>query len=353
MSGEKTHSATPRRRQEARKKGQILKSAELSSGIEFLAVFLVLKFWLPSLSTQLAQFARFILQWQVKNELSISMVQQLMMSAVMVVIKGVAPIAAVVVVTGIFVNFLQVGSLFTLTPLTPDLQRLNPVNGFQKMFSVRSLVELVKSLLKLSLLGYILYSSISSNLVPQLPEIEQASIFGGVSILGNILVGLAWKAALVFIILGIADYLYQWWEYERSLKMSREELKEEFKSTEGDPHVRAAIKRRQRAMASRRMMQEVPKADVVITNPTHFAVAIHYDNKAMQAPVVLAKGQDEVALKIRMVAEEHKVPLVENPPLARSLFRNVDIGQPVPPQLYKAVAEVLAFVYRLNRKRIS
>lgn len=352
MSGERQFKATPRRRQEARKKGQILKSQELTSGIIFLGMFLLLKFWLPIAVLELGRFSKTVFQ-QPQADLTDAAVRLIINQAVVVGAKVVAPLAAGGVVFAILANFLQIGSLFSVSPLAPDFQRINPVAGFQRLFSVRSLVELLKSLLKLAILGYLVYQAFMSGVAPRLGEIQASPLATGIRILGEALVGLTWKVALFFIVLGIGDYLYQWWEYERSLKMSHQELKEEMKSTEGDPLLKGEIKRKQKAMAMRRMMQEVPRADVVITNPTHFAVAIRYDSESMDAPQVVAKGQDEVALRIKEAAREHEVPLVENPPLARTLFRSVEIGQPVPHELYKGVAEVLAFVYRLNRRRIS
>ncbi len=353
MSGERTHSATPRRRQEARKKGQVRKSHELSYSLVFLGLFLILKYLLPSMLTEIYGYFQFIYSHPNVQDLTVPYVQKIMNEAVLVCVKVVAPFAGGTLVLGFVVNYVQVGSVFSLKPLTPDLQRINPVEGFKRLVSVRLLVELAKSLLKLSVLSYLIYSVVYSDLLPRLPEVENSSLTGGVGILGEILASLTWKVALVFITLGVADYLYQWWEYERSLKMSHQELKEEFKNIEGNPQLKGEIKRRQRAMAMRRMMQDVPKADFVVTNPTHFSVAVRYDAELMNAPVVVAKGQDEIAYRIRQMATEHKVPLIENPPLARSLYRSVEIGQPVPPQLYKAVAEVLAFVYRINRKKTS
>ncbi len=353
MSGERTYAATPRRRQEARKKGQVRKSHELSYSLIFLGLFLILKYLLPSMLTEISGYFQFVYSNPNVQDLTVPYVQKIMNEAALVGVKVVAPSAGGALALGLIVNYVQVGSLFSFKPLTPDLQRINPIEGFKRLFSVRSLVELGKSLLKLSVLSYLIYSVVHSELLPRLPEIETSSLTGGIGILGEILASLTWKVALLFLILGVADYLYQWWEYERSLKMSHQEIKEEFKNIEGNPQLKGEIKRRQRAMAMRRMMQEIPKADFVVTNPTHFSVAVRYDAESMNAPVVVAKGQDEMAYRIRQAATEHNVPLIENPPLARTLYRSVEIGQPVPPQLYKAVAEVLAFVYRVKRKKTS
>ncbi|MDA8441520.1 MAG: flagellar biosynthesis protein FlhB [Peptococcaceae bacterium] len=353
MSGEKTHSATPRRRSEARNKGQVLKSAELSSAILFVVITAVLKFWLPTLVNNVGNYSVHVFSATPVADYSFAYAQGVILQTFMLVVEGIAPVAVSAFVVSMVVNYLQVGNLFSVQVITPDFQKINPIGGLQKFFSLRSLVELAKSLIKLSIMSYLLYSTLYSQILPQLPVFEGANLAVSLAIFSQILVGIVWKIAIFFLLLGIADYFYQWWNYEKSLKMSKQELKDDFKSSEGDPLVRNAIKRKQRAMSMQRMMQDVPKADVIVTNPTHFAVAIRYEAAMGDAPIVLAKGQDEVALRIKSIAIEHNVPTVENPPLARSLFRNVEIGQPVPPELYKAVAEVLAFVYRLNRKRSS
>jgi len=352
VSGERTFKATAHRRQEARKKGQVLKSSELSMGIVFMGMFLLLKWWLPSMMNEVTKFMQLVYR-RGPIEYTIPSAQLIINEAGLVVVKAVWPIMLGALLMGILVNFLQVGSLFTLKPLSPDFERINPVAGFKRLFSIRTLVELVKSLLKLSLLSYLVYSTLVNDVRSHLFEIHNTTLTRGISLIGSSLAGLTWKVALVFLVLGVADYLYQWWEYERSLMMSHQEMKEEMRNMEGDPQQKGELKRKQKAISMRRMMQEVPKADVIITNPTHFAVAILYSSATMDAPQVVAKGQDEVALRIREVAQEHRVPLVENPPLARSLYRSVEVGQPVPAELFKAVAEVLAFVYRLNRRHIS
>lgn len=218
------------------------------------------------------------------------------------------------------------------------------------MFGVRAWFELAKSLFKVIVIGYFLYATIRDNF-EVFPALQQLSVGQGAVLLGQMIIDLGWKIALAFVVLAVLDYLYQWWDYEKNLKMSHEELKQEYKQTEGNPQLKAEIKRKQRAMAMRRMMQDLKTADVVVTNPTHFAVALRYDPKENSAPYVVAKGADEVALRIKQLAKEYGIVTMENRPLARALFAQTEIGQGVPADLYKAVAEVLAFVYRLKRKK--
>ncbi|MHB1650871.1 MAG: flagellar biosynthesis protein FlhB [Desulfitobacteriaceae bacterium] len=345
---EKQFAATPRRKQEARKKGQVLKSQELVSALMLLGFIAVLKYWLPAMLTRLQGLFPYV--WGLSTDWSPRSIASLMLNLSWVSLQLMAPIFGVAVLVATGANYLQVRSLFTIEPLKPDLSRLSPINGFKRMFGVRAWVELSKSLLKVLLLGYYLYATVRDNL-SVFPALQQLSIGQGAVRLGQTIIDLGWKISLSFFVLAVMDYLYQWWEYEKNLRMSHEELKQEYKQTEGNPQLRSEIKKRQRAIAMRRMMQDLKKADVVVTNPTHFAVALRYDLKEQKAPYVVAKGQDEVALRIRELAREYDIVIMENKPLARALYSQVEIGQIVPADLYKAVAEVLAFVYRLKKKR--
>jgi flagellar biosynthetic protein FlhB len=248
---------------------------------------------------------------------------------------------------GVASNLAQVGFLLTLTPLKPDFSRVNPLEGFKRLFSRRSLVELVKSLAKLTIIGFVIYRVLSGRveMLMALPLIPwPASIF---LVMGAVFDAGIWAAA-VLLGLALVDYGYQRFAFEQQIRMSREEIKEEFKQTEGNPVIRQRVRQLQRAVAQRRMMQAVPKADVVITNPTHYAVALQYDAKSMRAPRVVAKGQDLIAQQIRRIAQEHDVPLMENKPLAQALYKACEVGAEIPGDLYAAVAELLAFVYRLR-----
>ncbi|CAA7602954.1 Type III secretion system substrate exporter, C-terminal [Acididesulfobacillus acetoxydans] len=345
---EKQFTATPRRRQEARKKGQVLKSQELTSAVMLLGFVAVLKFWLPVMLQRLEVLFPYV--WGADTHWNIHSVSGLMVNLLWASVQIAAPVFAAGAIIALAGNFLQVKTLFTSEPLKPDLARLNPVNGFKRMFGSKAWMELAKSLLKVIVIGYCLYVSVRDNLevFPALQRLDvgQAAVF-----LGHAVLSLGWRISLSFLVLAVADYLYQRWDYEKNLRMSREELKEEFKQTEGSPQIRSEIKRRQRAMASRRMMQDLKKADVVVTNPTHISVALRYEPAEKSAPFVVAKGQDAVALRIREMAREYGITILENKPLARALYAQVDLGEAVPAELYKAVAEVLAFVYRLKRRR--
>jgi flagellar biosynthetic protein FlhB len=261
--------------------------------------------------------------------------------------KVVIPILGCAFIVGLLSSYIQVGFLFTTKSISFKLDRLNPINGFKKIFSKKSLVEFIKSLAKILVVGYVTFSYVlsQSKNVANILDMEISSIIG---FLGKATINVALRAAIVLIILAVLDYFYQKWEFENELKMSKQEIKEEYKQTEGDPQIKSKIKEKQRQMAMRRMMQDVPKADVIITNPTHFAVAVRYDQEQDNAPIVLAKGQDLIALNIRELAGKHEVPIIENKPLARALYNTVEIGEYIPPDLYQAVAEVLAYVYKLK-----
>ncbi|HWQ89468.1 MAG TPA: flagellar biosynthesis protein FlhB [Desulfitobacteriaceae bacterium] len=345
---EKQFPATPRRRQEARKKGQVFKSTELNSAILLLGFLGVLKFWLPEMLQRTEKLFGYV--WSLKTDWTLNSVSDLMLNLTGQIFIILSPILGAAVVLSLLSNYFQVGSLFTFEPIKPQLSRISLINGAKRMFGLKAWVELSKSLLKVLLTGYFLYASIRDNL-EVFPSLQQVDISQSVAFLGQIIAALAWKIAILFLILAIFDYIYQWWEHEKNLRMSHEELKQEFKQTEGNPELRAEIKKKQRAMAMRRMMQDLKNADVVIINPTHFAVALRYDIKEKKAPFVVAKGQDEVAKRIRQLAEEYEIAIMENKPLARALYTQVEIGQTIPNDLYKAVAEVLAFVYRLKKKR--
>lgn len=349
--GEKTEKATPRRRQEARKKGQVFKSVDLNSAVILLVGFTVLYFTTPSMVHYMQEFmVRYFID-RALQDFTPASVHEMLLDAVWVMVKVCLPVLGAVVVAGLAVTLLQVGFVFSGEPLAMKLERLNPVEGFQRIFSKRALAEFCKSLLKITLVGYVVYTVMVKylDLFPRFTDMAPVAMLHAV---GQIIFEMAVKTGIVLLIIGILDYLYQWWEHEKALRMSKEEVKQEYKQTEGDPQIRSRQRQKQREMAMRRMMAEVPKADVVITNPTHFAVVLKYDADKMSAPVVVAKGQDFLALRIKSVAMENSVAIVENPPLAQSLYYSTEIGDMVPESLYQAVAEVLAFVYRQKQKAI-
>ena len=310
----------------------------------------ILKLWLPAMFEKMGQITRYVYafspEWDMKT------VPVMMTEVCLQAFSILAPLLVAAFLIASLVNYLQVGFVFTWEPLKPKLSRLSPIEGAKRMFGIKAWVQLIKALFKVAIIGYFLYAVMRDNFqvfaVLQHINVRQATM-----LIGNILFEMAWKVALAFVIIAILDFLYQWWEYTKELKMSHEELKEEFKQMEGDPLLKAEIKKKQRSLATRRMMEDLKKADVVVTNPTHLAVALKYDPGKYEAPYVLAKGEGHVALRIKEIAREEDIVIMENKPLARALFAQVEIGQVVPRELYKAVAEVLAFVYKLNRRKKS
>jgi len=260
-----------------------------------------------------------------------------------------APIFVLAVVIAVLSIYAQIGFLFTSETLKPTFSKLNPIKGIANIFKLRALVELLKSVLKAGIVGGVVFYAIWTER-SELMAMTQWPISYIFSHTAGWVLKVGLQIAVILLVLAVFDYAYQKYEYEKNLRMSKEDIKQEFKNTEGDPVIKGRIRERQRKMALSRMMQEVPKADVVITNPTHFAVALKYDPEQADAPVVVAKGMDYLALKIKQVAQEHGIVTMENKPLARALYNQVEIGQTIPPELFQAVAEVLAYVYRLQGK---
>jgi len=343
---EKKHPATPRRKEEARKKGQVFKSQEVISALMLLGLVALLKFWIPTMFLRMQYLFPYVLG--LSSDWTERSVASLMLNVLWLGIQIMAPILGTGLLIALVSNYIQVGFLFTGESMKPQISRLSLISGAKRMFGVKAWVELTKSLMKVLLIGYFLYASVRDRLhiYPALQQLEvgQAAVF-----LGKALMELAWNISLSFLGIAAFDYIYQRWEYEKNLRMSHEDLKQEYKQTEGNPELKSELKKRQRAIAMSRMMQDMKQADVIVTNPTHFAVALRYDPKVQNAPYVVAKGQDQVALRMRELAKEYDLVIMENKPLARALYAQVEIGQGIPADLYKAVAEVLAFVYRLKK----
>jgi flagellar biosynthetic protein FlhB len=346
---DRTEAATPRRRQEVRQRGQVARSIELSSAFILTVCVIVLRYSLPWLFMQLKLLCTGTLIHLPESDWTIENVHRGGIVTFLNVARLSAPILAAAVLAGIAVNLAQVGFLLTLEPLKPDFNRLNPIMGFGRLFSTRGGVDLMKSVLKVVMVSAVAFATARSQL-PLFISTAQMSTPMALSALGGILYTLCLRVCVAMLILAALDYIYQRVHFEQSIRMTREEVREEMRQMEGDPTLRARIRRRQREIARQRMMQEVPRADVVITNPTRLAVALRYAAGEMSAPTVVAKGQRLMAERIREVARQHGVPIVENKPLAQALFKSVEIGQEIPAELYQAVAEVLAFVYRLKQK---
>ncbi len=355
MGGEKTEPATQKKLEDARKEGQVAKSREIANGLGLLSLFLVLKIWVGHMGIQLMEiFPGFydripdtVTFWNGRMpEESVKAVFTLMLMEVMVI---VAPILIIGVMVAFVSDIVQVKWKPTLKPLMPKFSKLNPLKGFKKIFSVNAVVELIKSLAKIGLIVYICYTYLKDKWIILL-NLYDMSLMQAIGLAAETVTDLGIRISAVYMIIALADYIYQRVKFSNDMKMTKQEIKDEYKQQEGDPQIKGQIRQKMREASRRRMMQDLPQADVVITNPTHYAVAIKYDPEVADAPLVIAKGEDYMAAKIKEAAKEHKIEIVENKPLARMLYANVDIGQAVPPELYQAVAEVLAFVYHLQGK---
>jgi flagellar biosynthetic protein FlhB len=346
----KTEEATERRKQEARKKGQVAKSMELNSVVVLFAMFLFLNFAGGWLYYEISAYLKNNLAPpSLTMELTESNLGHMLLQHLIFFLRIFLPIGLSAIVIAVGINYLQVGPLFTTEPLRPKFSKLNPINGFKRVFSTQGLVDLVKSCLKLVIVLYFAYSTIKSRIFLLVDTTKLGVLQTGV-IVWTIVFQVALKVCTFLLILAILDYVYQRWQLRKNLRMTKKEVRDEYKQIEGNPLIKNKIRQRQREIAQRRMMQEVPKADVVITNPTHLAIALKYEPGRMAAPSVIAKGEGYIAQKIREIAQANGVVLVENKPLAQAIYKTVDIGEVIPEKLYQAVAEVLAFVYRLKQK---
>ncbi len=346
--GEKTEEPTAKKRADARKKGQVGKSQELNTAFVLLIGFFILKILWEYIYGEIANYTTYI-YGHLMQSVDTETVLQLFVGIMIVLAKTVLPVMFAILIMGLGINLFQVGLNFSTEAIEIKLDKLNPINGFGRIFSKRALVELVKSILKIIIIGFFLYNYLKDEIFV-MPQFIYYDLGKSLEEISKIVFAMIFQVLAVIIILAVLDFSYQKWQTTQDLKMTKQEVKDEVKQSEGDPQIKGKIRQKQRQMAMARMMQEVPKADVIITNPTHYAVALQY-SQGMTAPAVLAKGQDFVAQKIKEIAKEHKVPIVENKPLARALFAAVEVGDMVPPELYQAVAEVLAYVYRLKHKR--
>ena len=345
--GEKTEEPTAKKRADAKKKGQVGKSQELSAAFVLLISFFILKVFWQNIYAEIYNYTVYTYT-NILRPIDTETVINIFLGIVMIFLKTAFPVMVAVLLVGLGINFYQVGLNFNTEAIGLKLDKLNPINGFGRIFSKRSLVELVKSLFKIAIIGFFLYNYLKDE-IPFMPQYIFLDLTTSLNKMADLIFGMAFQVIAVIIILGVLDYAYQKWQTTQDLKMTKQEVKDENKQSEGDPQIKGKIKQKQRQMAMMRMMQEVPKADVIVTNPTHYAVALMYQ-KGMSAPVIIAKGQDLVALRIKDIGREHGVIIVENKPLARALYAAAEVGDTVPPELYQAVAEVLAYVYRLKHR---
>lgn len=343
---EKTEEPTPHRREEVRRRGQAARSADLNAAVVLLASLFVLWGGHRYFLERLAAISYGVWGGNLDTELTVSGLSTLFWNKIVFVAQGMLPLVAAAVAAGLVVNFAQVGWTVSFEPLKPRLENINPARGLQRLFSRRALVDLVKALLKVVLTGLLVFSMIRGKLPQLLLLIYTGSGWQVYGVVSSLLLRVALAVVTAYLVIAFFDYLFQKRQFLQQLRMTRFELKEELRQTEGDPHVRARLRQRQRQLARQRMMQQVPQATVVVTNPTHLAVALRYEEKTMSAPVVVAKGANWLAERIVSVARKHRVPVVQNPPVAQALYRTVEVGREIPPELYHAVAEILAMLYR-------
>lgn len=347
---DKREAPTPRRRERARREGHVFRSVELTAAVVFLAGYAALRFLGPDAARGLAAWAeRFLAQGP--RDWSVADLQALAADAALAWARATLPFLALALALVLLLSLLQTGFHLSAAGLAPRFSALNPVTGLQRLFSLRGAVELLKAVFKVAVILLVAWSTLreAAGSFPVLAAMDTAA---GTAAVGGWVDRLAWRVGLAFLALAAADWFYQRWEYERSLRMTRSEVREELRETEGDPAVRGARRRRQRELARQRMIQEVRRATVVVTNPDHYAVALRYVPGETAAPVVVAKGRGRLAERIREEARRHGVVLYEDPPLARALYRAVPVGRAIPAELYEAVAEVLAFVWRLKGYRV-
>jgi flagellar biosynthetic protein FlhB len=348
---EKTEPATSRKREEARRKGQVHKSVEMNSAFILVFGLMILYFSGAALATNLASVARTVFSNAGAFEVNQANIQRTALSGFMSMAVLLAPVSLGLMIVGVGANFAQVGYLFSFEAITPKMEKLNPLHGMKRLLiSRRSLVELTKNLLKIGIVGLAAYYALRDSMAESLLLID-GDAEGVLGFMARASLAVGFKTGLAFLVLAVLDYIFQRFEYEREMRMTKEEVKEEEKTTEGDPLTRSRIKGVQRKIAYRRMMQDVPGADVVVTNPTHIAVALKYEVEDMSAPRVVAKGADLIAARIREIAQEHGVPIVEDKPLARALYASVEIGDQIPEKLFQAVAQLLAYIYRVKNAK--
>ena len=353
--GEKTEEPTAKKKSDTRKDGKVPKSKELSNAVELIALFLILKFWIGKMGEnfmslfgmlydKIPDYTTFWGGRIVKEDYRI-----LFNSVYIELLRQLLPFFMIGLIIAFGINMSQFKFQITTKPLKPKFSKLNPISGFKRLFSLSKVMELFKSIVKVVLIGAVIFFTIKDEWA-YLFRFYEMPLNQALEVIGSIVINTGLKIAFIYLLVGFADLFYQRYKFKKDIKMTKQEVKDEFKNAEGDPQIKGKIRAKMREASQRRMMQSVPQADVVITNPTHFAVAVKYDASAGTAPIVLAKGADYVAQKIKEIARESHVEIVENKPLARMLYANVEVGQEIPPELYQAVAEVLAMVYKMQGK---
>jgi flagellar biosynthetic protein FlhB len=349
--GSKTEKATPKKRRDERKKGNVFMSRDAVAVVSLLGTFATLWALVSAYADQMGGFMTLCFSTVGEAARGMDSIStEIGIQGLMVMAKTVGPVVAMAVFCAVATTFAQTRFLVSLESIRPKFNRISPLQGFKRLFSLKSMVETLKGVLKITLLLVIIYMSIRDMFLES-SHYLYIDLSTACAHLVQVAVKMVIRISIAFVALAALDFMYQWWDYERQMKMSKQEVKEEYKQLEGDPQVKGKIKELQRRRAQSRMMQQVPDADVVIRNPTHFAVALRYKPERDAAPIVLAKGQDAIALRIVQIAEENQVAVMENVPLARALYAQTELNQEIPPALYAAVAEVLVYIFRLNEKK--
>ncbi len=350
--GEKTEDATSKKLDDARKEGQVAKSQDLLVAAELLTTFLILKMFVGYIGERFLSIFRGyygMTSTLLGDQFTYNTAHEITKLSIGHILLIGAPVYLASIVVAIVVNIFQVKWKPTLKPLMPKFNKLNPISGFKKIFSKDKVMELIKSIAKIGVIAYVVYNALGDQW-GLLLNLYDLGLFDAIALIGETIIDLGMKISFFFLALGIFDLWYQNRKFKNDMKMSKQEVKDEYKQSEGDPHIKGKIRQKMREVSQRRMMQDLPAADVVITNPTHLAVAIKYDRDSAVAPIVIAKGADYLAQKIKEAAREHNIEIVENKPLARMIFYNVEIGDEIPPELYQMVAEILAYVYGIKGK---
>ena len=352
---EKSEQPTAKKLDDARKEGQVAKSQEVATAFSLLALFVILRVFYPFMGNNFKSiFERVynnipVVARTYDGFLPVATITSILSNAILTMLLLTAPFLIIGFLIAFLCDLVQVGFKPTSKPLQPKLSKLNPISGMKKIFSARKLFELGKSILKLAVMAVVIYSFFTGR-TESLFLLYDMPLSQAIGLMGNLIISLGLRIAAAYMVIAFIDLIYQRRKFTKDMMMTKQEVKDEYKNSEGDPAVKSAQKRRMMEASRRRMMQQLPQADVVITNPTHYAVAIKYDAEESDAPVVVAKGADYLAQKIKEIARDNDVEIVENKPLARMLYANVEVGELVPPELYKAVAEVLAYVYHLKGK---
>ncbi len=347
--GEKTEKATPKKRRDERKKGHVMMSKDAVAVASLVGSVLMLRLTFSSACEQIAQFIRYCLA--LAQDRTIELIpKEVFLQSVMLLARVTGPLLAGTVLISVIATMAQTRMLVSFELIKPKFDKINPLNGFKNLFSLKNLVEVLKNIIKITILLYIIYTSLR-DIMNVAERYLYADMLGACAHLLNAIFLMLLKVILAFLVIAAADFLYQWWDFERQMRMTKQEIKEEFKQTEGDPQIKGRIKQLQRQMAQQRMMQNVPGADVILRNPTHVAVALRYHPGEDAAPIVLAKGLDYLALKIVEVAEQNDIVVIENRPLARALYAAAELDQMIPPEFYEAVAEVMVYLYKMDRIR--